>query len=362
MELFYKILKTAVDGHASDVHVKIGTPIIFRINRELIAIECPNPTEEWMNQVVANIVPSHLKKKIEEEREADFSYYVPNVGRFRTNLFQQRGQWCLAMRYVKTHVPSFEELGLLPQIRRIAESPRGIVLVAGSTGSGKSTTLAAMIEHINSNAKKHIVTLEDPIEFVFEDNQSVIEQREVGLDTLSFHHALKHVLRQDPDIIMVGEMRDNISFSAAMSAADTGHLVLSTLHTTNASQSVTRVLDFFEANEREQVRRQLAGTLQAVICQRMVPTIAGKMTPALEIMINTSTVKKLIEENRLDKLAAAIETGTDDGMLNFNQALFNLVKQGIVSEKEALAKATNAQALEMNFKGIFLDEGRRILG
>jgi twitching motility protein PilT len=362
MELFYKILKTAVDGHASDVHLKIGTPVIFRINRELIAIECPHPSEEWMNKVVATITPGHLKKKLDEEREVDFSYFVPDVGRFRTNLFQQRGQWCLAMRYVKTNVPSFEELGLLSQIRNIAESPRGIVLVAGSTGSGKSTTLAAMIEHINSSSKKHIVTLEDPIEFVFEDNQSVIEQREVGLDTQSFHHALKHVLRQDPDIIMVGEMRDSVSFAAAMSAADTGHLVLSTLHTTNASQSITRVLDFFEANEREQVRRQLAGTLQAVVCQRMVPTIIGKMTPALEIMINTPTIKKLIEENRLDKLAAAIETGTDDGMLNFNQALFQLVKQGIVSEKEALAKATNAQALEMNFKGIFLDEGRRILG
>ena len=361
MELFYKILKIAVDGHASDIHIKIGTPVVFRINRELIAIECPHPTEAWMNMVVSTIVPSHLKKKIEEEREVDFSYYIPNVGRFRTNLFQQRGQWCLAMRYVKTNVPSFEELGLLPQIKKIAESPRGIVLIAGSTGSGKSTTLAAMLEHINGHFKKHVITLEDPIEFVFEDNQSVIEQREVGLDTLSFHHALKHVLRQDPDIIMVGEMRDSTSFAAAMSAADTGHLVLSTLHTTNASQSITRILDFFDANEREQVRRQLAGTLQAVICQRMVPTIAGKMTPALEIMINTGTVKKLIEENRLDKLAVAIETGTDDGMLNFNQALFTLVKQGIVSEKEALAKATNAQALEMNFKGIFLDEGRRIL-
>ena len=362
MELFYKILKTAVDGHASDVHIKIGTPVIFRINRELIAIECPHPTESWMNNVIATITPAHIKKKVEEEREADFSYYIPNVGRFRTNLFQQRGQWCLAMRYVKTNVPSFEELGLLPQIRKIAESPRGSVLVAGSTGSGKSTTLAAMIEHINGNFKKHVITLEDPIEFVFEDNQSVIEQREVGLDTQSFHHALKHVLRQDPDIIMVGEMRDSVSFAAAMSAADTGHLVLSTLHTTNAAQSITRILDFFDANEREQVRRQLAGTLQAVICQRMVPTIAGKMTPALEIMINTGTVKKLIEENRLDKLSVAIETGTDDGMLNFNQALFALVKQGVVSEKEAMAKATNAQALEMNFKGIFNSEGRRILG
>src|SRR5215475_7136312 len=296
MELFHRILKTAVDGGASDVHLKIGTPVIFRINRELIAVDSPFPTTDWMNKVVEAITPAHLKKRLDDEREIDFSYWVQEVGRFRTNLFQQRNQWCLAMRYVKTHVPSFEELGLLEQIKKIAESPRGIVLVAGSTGCGKSTTLAAMIEHINSNFKKHIITLEDPIEYIFEDNQCVIEQREVGLDTLSFHHALKHVLRQDPDIIMIGEMRDAVSFAAAMSAADTGHLVLSTLHTTNAAQSVSRILDFFKADEREQIRRQLAGTLQAVICQRMVSTVAGGMTPAMEIMINTATVKKLIEE------------------------------------------------------------------
>src|SRR5512145_2403364 len=336
MEMFYRILKTAVEGGASDVHLKIGTPVVFRINRQLVAIECPAPTQQWMDNVVAHITPKHLRQRLEEQREIDFSYFLPGTGRFRTNCFQQRGQWCLAMRYVKTNVPSFEELGLLTQIKEIAESPRGIVLVAGSTGCGKSTTLAAMVEHINANFKKHIITLEDPIEYVFEDNQCVIEQREVGLDTLSFHHALKHVLRQDPDIIMIGEMRDSISFTAAMSAADTGHLVLSTLHTTNAAQSVNRILDFFKADEREQIRRQLAGTLQAVICQRMVPTIAGKMTPALEIMINTPTVRKLIEENRLDKLPAAIETGGEDGMLNFNQALFNLVKEGRVSEAEAL--------------------------
>jgi twitching motility protein PilT len=362
MELFHRILKLAADGGASDVHVKIGTPIIFRISRQLIAIEAPLPTEEWMNMVVKKITPVHLTKRLEEEREIDFSYYEPGTGRFRTNLFQQRGQFCLAMRLVKTTVPSFQELGLPETVRKIAEAPRGIVLVAGSTGSGKSTSLAAMIEHINANFKKHIVTMEDPIEFVFEDNQSVIEQREVGLDTLSFEHALKHVLRQDPDIIMIGEMRDATSFTAAMSAADTGHLVLSTLHTTNAAQSVGRILEFFKAEEREQVRRQLASTLQAVICQRMVGTVTGGVTPAVEILINTGTVKKMIEENRLEKLGAAIETGTDDGMQNFNQALFQLVKDQKVSEKEALAKATNAQALEMNFKGIFLDEGRRILG
>ena len=362
MELFNKILKIAVQGGASDIHMKTGTPVIFRINRELIAVECPQPTVDWMNQVVASINPPHLTKRLEEDREVDFSYFVPGVGRFRTNVFQQRGQWALAMRHVKSSVPSFEQLGLLEQIKTVAESPRGIVLVAGSTGSGKSTTLAAMLEHINSNFKKHIITLEDPIEFVFEDNQSVIEQREVGLDTSSFHHALKHVLRQDPDIIMLGEMRDAISFGAAMSAADTGHLVLSTLHTTTAAQSITRILDFFKADEREQVRRQLAGTLRGVICQRMVPTVDNKMTPALEIMINSPLIRKMLEDNRLDKLTAAIETGVDDGMITFNQSLFNLVKEKRVTEKEALAKATNPQALEMNFKGIFLNEGGRIVG
>src|SRR5678815_149083 len=281
MEIFHRILETAIQGGASDVHIKIGSPVIFRINRQLIAIESPLPAEEWMNEIVETIVPRHARKRLEEERDIDFSYFVPGVGRFRTNLFQQRGQYCLAMRYVKTQIPSFEQLGLLPVLKKIAESPRGIVLLAGSTGCGKSTTLAAMIEHINNNFKRHIITLEDPIEFVFEDNQSVIEQREVGLDTQSFEAGLKHVLRQDPDIIMIGEMRDALSFMAAMSAADTGHLVLSTLHTTNAAQSITRILDFFKAEEREQIRRQLAGTLQAVVCQRMVNTVNGTVTPCL---------------------------------------------------------------------------------
>lgn len=362
MEIFHRILQIAVQGGASDVHIKIGQPVIFRISRQLIPIEAPIPTIDWMNGVVEKIVPKHAQKRLDEDREVDFSYFVEGVGRFRTNLFQQRGQFCLAMRYVKTNIPSFEELGLLPILKKISEAPRGIVLLAGSTGSGKSTTLAAMLQHINATSKKHVITLEDPIEFVFDDDKSVIEQREIGLDTQSFELGLRNILRQDPDIIMIGEMRDSISFQAAMSAADTGHLVLSTLHTTNSAQSVGRILDFFKAEEREQIRRQLAGTLQAVICQRMVQTVTGGVTPALEILINTGTVRKLIEENRLDKLSAAIETGTEDGMQNFNQALFQLVKDRKVTEKEALAKASNAQALEMNFKGIFLDEGRRILG
>jgi twitching motility protein PilT len=362
MEIFHRILHTAVEGGASDVHIKIGNPVVFRINRQLIAIEAPTPTLEWVNKVIDNVVPKHARERLDRDREVDFSYFVHGVGRFRTNVFQQRGEWCLSMRYVKAQVASFEELGLLPVLKQIAESPRGIVLVAGATGCGKSTTLAAMIEHINATSRKHIVTLEDPIEYVFEDNQSILEQREIGLDTPSYERALKHVLRQDPDVIMIGEMRDDISFSAAMSAADTGHLVLSTLHTVSASQSVNRIMDFFHVDEREQIRRQLAGTLQAVVCQRMCSRVNGGVVPALEILINTPTVRKLIEENRLEKLAAAIETGVEEGMQTFNQALFNLVKSGQISEKEAFAKASNAQALEMNFKGIFLDEARRILG
>ena len=362
LDMFHKILSTAVEGGASDVHLKTGSPIIFRINRNLVVVDGPHPTGEWMNTVVEDILPRHQNTHIAETHDVDFSYFLPGTGRFRTNCFRQRGQLCLAMRYVKTQVPSFEGLGLLPQLRQIAESPRGIVLLTGTTGSGKSTTLAAMVEHINAKSRKHIITLEDPIEYVFEDNQSVIEQREIGLDTLSFEEGLKHILRQDPDVIMIGEMRDSTSLAAAISAADTGHLVLSTLHTTNAAQAVGRILDFFRSDERDQVRRQLADTLQAVVCQRMVPTIAGGMCPAQEIMVNSGTVRKLIEENRLETLSAAIETGSEEGMISFNQSLFNLVKEGKVSHADALAKATNAQALEMNFNGIFLTEGKRILG
>lgn len=362
MEIFHKILKAAVQGGASDIHMKTGAPVVFRINRQLIDVEAPFPTQEWMNTVVQAITPGHNRVRLEADRETDFSYFAPDIGRFRTNIFQQRGTWALALRLVKAQVPTFEQLGLMEVTLKIAEAERGIVLVAGTTGSGKSTTLAAMLEHINSNFRRHIVTLEDPIEFVFEDNQSVIEQREVGLDTPSFSGALKSALRQDPDVIMIGEMRDSVSFAAAMSAADTGHLVLSTLHTTNSSQSITRILDFFKADEREQVRRQLAGTLKAVICQRMIPAVDGTVVPAQEIMINTGTIKKLIEDNRLDKLAAAIETGVDDGMQDFNQALLKLVQAGKVTKEEALLRATNAQALEMNFQGIFLSQGKRILG
>jgi twitching motility protein PilT len=362
MEVFTRILKAAVDAHASDIHIKVGGPVVLRISRQLIAIEAPIPTVEWLDNVVNHILPPHMKKDFEEAREADFSYLAPTLGRFRTNVFQQRGEIAISMRYVKATVPDFEALGLPPIMRQLAESPRGIVLLAGTTGSGKSTSLAAMIEHINGNFRKHIVTLEDPIEYVFEDNQSIIEQREVGLDTETFYSGLRAALRQDPDVVMIGELRDSTTFAAAMNSADTGQTVLSTVHTTNASQSITRILDYFKADEREQVRRQLSVTLRAVICQRMVPTLDGKVTPACEIMLNTPIVRKLIEENRLDKLAAAVETGYDDGMQDFNKAVLDLFNAGRISKEEAMLKATNPAALEMNLKGIFLTQGSRILG
>ena len=259
-------------------------------------------------------------------------------------------------------MPSFEELGLLETIKKIAESPRGIVLVAGSTGCGKSTTLAAMIEHINANFNKHIITMEDPIEYVFEDNQSVIEQREIGLDTLSFEHALKHVLRQDPDIIMIGEMRDSTSFTAAMSAADTGHLCCPPCTPPMPRNPSAASWTFSRRTNASRSAGSLAGTL------------AGGGLPAHgQHRHRRSDARpgnpdqhrhgqKIDRGKPAGQTAGAIETGSEDGMQNFNQALFQLVKERKVSEKEALAKATNAQALEMNFKGIFLDEGRRILG
>jgi twitching motility protein PilT len=361
MEYLHSLLKFAINMGASDIHIKANHHPTIRVASQLFPVQVDPPPLEHMQEIVRHMLPQHLQARFDREKEVDFSYFADDLGRYRVNVYLQRGEPAVAMRYVKAHIPSFKELNLPEQLGKIANAERGIVLVTGTTGCGKSSTLAAMIEHINLTEKCHIVTLEDPIEYIFDDKQCVIEQREVGLDTLSFDRALVHVMRQDPDVIMIGEMRDNQSFMAALAAADTGHLVLTTLHTTTAYQSISRILDFFPAHERDQIRRQMAGSFQAVVCQRLVPAIAGSVVPAVEIMMNTGTVRKLIEDNRLDKLYAAIETGTEDGMQTFNQALYNLVKAELITEEEALVKATNPEALRMNFRGIFLDESRRIL-
>ena len=361
MSTLRELLGVAVEHQASDLHLKSGKVPIFRIHQELIeGGEQPISAVE-VRQLVQDILPAHLTDRYRVQHEADFSLAAEGIGRFRVNIFSSCGEDTIVMRHVKAEIPTFEDLHLPDVLKSLAFSPRGIILAAGTTGCGKSTTLAAIIQHINSHLRRRIVTVEDPIEYVFADRESVISQREVGLDTASFHAALKHVLRQDPDVIMIGEMRDSESFMAALAAAETGHLVLSTLHTGNASQAVPRILDFFPSTERDQLRMALADNLRAVFCQRLVPATQGGVRPAVEIMINTPTVRKLIEKNVLEKLAAAIETGSEDGMMTFNQAIYHMIRAGEITEEMGMRYASNPEALRMNLKGIFLDEARRIL-
>jgi twitching motility protein PilT len=361
MEILHRILEGAVAAGASDVHLKPDAPVVFRIRGELAPVEAPQPTAEWLGSVLTKIVPGHLREQLEREHEADFAYAVPGLGRFRANVFQQRGGYVVALRLVKGLVQTFEELHLPPIVRRIAEAPHGIVLLTGATGSGKSTTLAAMIEHLNVTARKHIITLEDPIEYLFEDKQSIIEQREVGLDTASFGSGLKNVLRQDPDVIVIGEMRDAASVAAAISAANIGHLVIATLHTVDAAKSIQRILEFFAAGDREAARHQLANTLHAVVCQRLLHTPAWEILPAVEILVNNASVEKLIHGGHLEKLPAALELGAGDGMQTFDQALYDLVQSGAIAQEEALANSPTPEALKMRFQGVILNETRRIL-
>lgn len=361
MEILNRILEGAIAAGASDIHLKPNAPVIFRIRGELVPVEAPLPTAEWLGEILTQMVPAHLQERLSRDREIDFAYTSAGLGRFRTNVFQQRGDNVIAMRLVKGLVRTFEELRLPPIVRRIAETPHGIVLVTGATGSGKSTTLAAMIEHINLAARKHIITLEDPIEYLFEDKQSVIEQREVGLDTATFASGLKNVLRQDPDIIVIGEMRDSASVAAAITAANVGHLVIATLHTLDAAKSIQRILEFFPGTDREPARQQIANTLSAVICQKLVHTTAGELVPALEVMLNNGSVSKLIHGGQLEKLVAAIELGAGDGMQTFDQALYTLTQNGTISQAEALDNSPSPEALKMRFQGVVLNETRRIL-
>jgi twitching motility protein PilT len=354
-------LRQAVTLGASDVHLKAGQSPYLRLHSELTTIDSPPLTEADLVEVIQQILPHHLQKSYEEQHEADFSHSVENAGRFRVNAFMSQGMPALAFRHVKTKVPTVDELNLPLCIKTIAESKRGIVIVSGATGSGKSTTLAAMLNHMNETEPLRVITIEDPIEYLFIDKKCVISQREVGLDTMSFQAALKHVLRQDPDVIVIGEMRDQTTFRTALSAAETGHLVLTTLHSGTAAIAVQRLLELFPASEWDQIRLNLASNLQAVICQRLIKGNQGGVVPAVEIMINTPTVRKLLEKNKLDVLPAAIETGKEDGMQTFNQSIYTLIKTGMISQEEGMTYATNPQALRMNLQGIFLDESNRIL-
>jgi twitching motility protein PilT len=355
------ILRTAVEAGASDVHIKADAPVVFRIARELTPSDLV-ATPEWVAEVASRLLPRHLRDMWDEQVNADFAYDEPDVGRFRINLYQHRGQPAMSIRLVRAEVPGFAELNLPPMVQRAAESPRGLVLVAGPTGCGKSTTLAAIIEHINRTARRHIITFEDPVEFTFVEKLSRIEQREIGIDTPTFASGLRHVLRQDPDVIMVGEMRDAESAETAIRASTIGHLVLATLHTADAAKSVRRILEFFPAAEREQPRRQLAESLRAVFCQRLVRSVEGGLLPAVEILVNTGAVAKLIDGDQFERIPAAIELGAGDGMRTLETALLELVHSKRVAPEEALRHALNPEALSMRLQGVTLQESTRILG
>jgi len=362
MSLTGNILKRAVAMEASDIHIKPDKPPFFRINGQLVASGLPVVPADDISALLDHILPAHLKNLEEPLHEIDFSYVEEDVGRFRVNVFISRNLPALSFRHVKERIPTIEELHLPPVLRKLALADSGLIMLCGATSSGKSTTLAAMVDLINKNQCCRIITVEDPVEYIFKDDKSLVTQREVGLDTLSFHSALKHVVREDPDIIVIGEMRDHISFSVALAAAETGHLVLSTLHVNSAAYVVHRILDFFPQDERDQIRITLANYLVAAACQRLVPAEKGGVLPAVEIMINTPTVRKLIMENQLEILPAAIETGAEEGMQTFNQVLYKLIKNGEIAEEIGLSHSPRPEALKMNLQGIFLDEGKRILG
>ena len=356
-----EFLTQAVAAGASDIHLKVGQCPYVRVHGKLSHSSHCILTAEDLDHVTRLVLPPHLEKMYTEQHDADFSYTIDGAGRFRVNAFVSQEMPALAFRHVKTKVPTIHDLNLPDSIQKIAEAPRGIVIISGTTGSGKSTTLAAILNHINETRALRIITIEDPIEYLFTDKKSVISQREVGLDTLTFQSALRHVLRQDPDVIVIGEMRDQTTFRTALTAAETGHLVLTTLHSGTAAIGVQRLLEFFPSGEWDQIRLNLASNLQAIVCQRLVKGSQGGVIPAVEILINTPTVRKVLEKNRMEILPAAIETGGEDGMQTFNQSIYHLIKNGNISQEDGMLNASNPQALRMNLQGIFLDESHRIL-
>lgn len=347
-----ELLRALVEKEGADLHLKFNRPPLMRIKGGLSPSDFPVIARDEMKTMLYSMLTELQIRKLENERELDFSYFVEGLARFRGNIFYQMGHLGAVFRAIPVRKKTVEELKLPSVLNELVQRKQGIVLVTGPTGSGKSTTLAAMINRINETRHEHIITIEDPIEFVYTDNLCVINQREVGIDTQSFSEALKRALRQDPDIILVGEMRDPETISIAMTAAETGHLVLSTLHTNDAKQSIDRIIDTFPPEQQHQVRMQLAVTLSATISQRLVRTADGKgRVAAVEIMINTPTIRKLIEEGKIgmiDKIMA--ESASLYKMQTYNQHLFRLVKDGIVTREDALSISLNPNDLRIMFQ------------
>ena len=349
--LIEELLEDAVGKGASDIHISANLPPVFRIDGKLIRTNMEALTAENVETLVFPILNNEQRRKLEQEWELDLSYGIHGLGRFRVNVYKNNGTYAAAFRTINTQVPSFETLGLPPVVKKITERPRGLILVTGPTGSGKSTTLASMIDHINETRNEHILTIEDPVEFVHKSKKSVVHQRELGQDTRSFANALKSALREDPDIILVGEMRDLDTISLAITAAETGHLVMGTLHTSSASQTIARIIDVFPQGQQQQIRIMLSNSLCAVFSQTLLPKLSengekkGRVM-AQEIMVVNGAIANLIREGKTSQMYSAIQTGAQHGMQTLETALANLYKKGLISAEDALVKSSRPDELK----------------
>lgn len=357
-EMINDLLRLAVESGVSDVIIKSNKPGYVRLAGKLKPVDMDPITCPEAEAFVVEHVPKVFKTRWDDEGQVDFAYAAEGVGRFRVNAFHQRGLVSIVLRHIKSTVPTFEQLGLgttEASLIKLSQAKDGILLVCGATGSGKSSTMAAMLNWINQNLDKHIVTIEDPIEYTFHDDKSLFQQREIGLDVPSFELAIKAVLRQNPDIILIGEMRDRETFETAISAAETGHLVISTMHAATVAQSLTRLFEFFPAEEQLQARRAISGSLRGFICQKLIPTIEGTgRVPANEILTADATVRNLILEGQNEKIQGILEGSGDSTSFSFNKDLYRLIKAGRISKVDGLKYSPNPQQLEMNLKGIFI--------
>ncbi len=351
-----EILQVALRTNASDIHLKAGLPPMFRVDGHLVPLkDGPRLPPEEVARMAFGTMNEFQKEKFKQTNEVDLAYGVPGLGRFRVNIFQQRGAVGGVFRVIPFKIQTIEQLMLPKVIEKLAGEQRGLVLVTGTTGSGKSTTLAAMIDHVNATETCHIMTIEDPIEFLIRDKRSIVNQREVGVDTMSFGQALKSALRQDPDVILVGEMRDLETIETALTAAETGHLVMSTLHTLDATETINRIISAFPPYQQKQVRLQLGSVLRGVVSQRLVPRADGRgRVPATEVLLTTARVRELIEDkDRTKEIPDAIAQGNVSyGMQTFDQSLMWLLKSGVITYEEALRQATNADDFALRVSGI----------
>lgn len=350
------ILKIAVKAAASDIHMKAGLNPTFRIDGALVPLNnAPRMSPEEITKIANDIMTPQQKLKFQEFNEIDLAYGVPGLGRFRVNVFQQRGTMGMVLRVIPTKIRTISELYLPPVLEKIAMAERGLILVTGATGSGKSTSLAAMVDHINENSAAHIVTIEEPIEYLIKDKKSIVNQREVGVDTVGFNLALRAALRQDPDVILVGEMRDAETIETAISAAETGHVVFSTLHTLDATETINRIVSVFPPYQQKQIRLQLGSILKAVVSQRLVPRKDEQgRVPSVEVLINNARIRELIEDpDRTKEIPAAIqESFTSFGMQTFDQSLMQLLKQEVITLEEALRQASNPDDFSLRVSGV----------